>query len=430
MSEAKAIRWRWAMPLGWIAILLIGLQHFTATNFSKTKTDYGWDATVECAAAEAYQAGQNPYYATNLKNTDLSYPYAPVTLPIMNALCSSGILSHNLYRYYFVLLMAGIVGLLAGVRHPRSSAAWLAAGRIGVLAGFGLLGFEYTFRTGNIAMLDGLLVAAGIFFLKKGTDAQIAANKYERTYFSRAAALLGFAASIKIIFAPALLGLCFLPVTARRKLGLLALALCSCALPFAISYTMQPMLFGSWLASILGHIPHQHSPANEGFNPSLLFISQALLLPYVGNAVAHVKLGWLLYAITCAGIIVTGIETIYDALKEQKTRLSENPAFALYATCMIMLALSLCAPRLKGYSLLNLAIYIAVLSTFVSNRRALLLAFVMIIVPIIWHALPIKPLASFDSTNTFAALICYGILLLSTKSVLKQKSVIQKAMNE
>lgn len=403
----KSVHW-----LLWLIVFAVGWYGFVIHGLMPQDKGFGWDAGVDCAAADAFHLGLDPYYVKNLKNTELSYPYLPATLPVMGVLCWSGIMAKDFYQYFFMALAVGVVVLIAGVR-SGAQPNWKTMGIVSVVTFFGFSGFSWVYSTGNIVMFDALLISTALFCFG------MAKNKNSSfMLYAVGAVCLGLTASIKIVFVPIIAAVFFLPVRMRDKAFLFAVALVSFALPFAVSYVGYHDWFNSWRLAISGGIRGQHSPITEGENPSLFFIGQDFLsayhIPYSNRLIAPK----VFYSIMVSVVVLGGVWRCYSLLRRYKTSLREKPDFALYMVCLMMLAFSLCAPRLKEYALFNLAIYVAVLSSFVSGPVALAVAFLAIVEPLIWHELPVRTLALYDASSTLAAFMCYAVFLVAAESVL------------
>jgi hypothetical protein len=415
----------------WAAILLTGVWHDIALNSGKP---YGEDAAVECAGVNAYNNGLDPYYVRNLKNdSNLPYTYLPVTLSLLKPLCSAGALSHEYYRGFFFLLAAILVFLLAGGgRTLHRNGARIC--RVGVLAVCGFSGFEWTVQTGNIAAIDGFFIALGIFFLMRARLLQQADDKTSLKYgdiifYAVGVALLGFTASIKLVFAPVLLGLFFLPVSGRKKIFLLFVASISFMLPFVLSYVFYQELCISWINGILGHIPDQISPIKEGPNGSLYFIVSETFSFLGASPLLQNIGGWLGYGAVFGAIILSAVLTGYRLLKNKRDGLEQNPDFAFYMVYLTMFGIALCAPRIKDYFFFNLAIYVAALSMFLSNRMSVGCAFGTVVLPLLLaKAIPPEHLNRFNIANTFSALLCYVFLLRASGSVLATQAKAEEAI--
>jgi len=131
-------------------------------------------------------------------------------------------------------------------------------------------------------------------------------------------------------------------------------------------------LFSSWIEAISGRIPGQHSPASESCNPSLLCLGQALsenlgLTDYKLVGARFYTLAVVLLVLgPLAGSVIRLVKPEYVSdhgsfLKKLDQLLIDNPRFAIRIATLSMLALYLCAPRLKKYAYFELAIYAAML---------------------------------------------------------------------
>ncbi len=218
---------------------------------------------MNCAAVDAYREGLDPYFVKNLKNTDLSYPYLPVTLDAFRPLCAGGFLVAHYNAIYLVLglicalLLPGLGSIHTGLRDVVLR---------GVFALGGFLGFEWVMASGNFAMLSGLLTAVSLALLLRPAQSERRGGGSVLPQLA-GAALLGLVTSFKLVFFPVLAALYLLPQPRRRRLVLIAVAVGMFALPILVSMVFYTELFSSWLSAIFGQIPGQHSPGTED-NPS------------------------------------------------------------------------------------------------------------------------------------------------------------------
>ncbi len=404
----------------WLACLLALVAIFVAVHLMadyRSDLEFGTDIGVNCAAIEAHANGLDPYYVKNLKGTNLSYPYLPVTLDLFRPLCADGVLADHFKGIYLVI--GGLSALLlSSFSFSRSNVRDAALKFLYVFGGF--VGFEWTFISGNFAIISGLLTAAALALLFHGFSLQERDNENSIAYYIAGAALFGLLTSLKIVFFPLLLSFYFLPLTRGRKIVLIMVAFVCFIVPVLISFVFYHDLFRSWIEAISGRIPGQHSPASETCNPSLLCLGQALAENAGFNNPKLV--GGLFYALAVAmlvlgplaGAIIRLVQRQYISqhgsfLKKLDQWLIDNPQFAIRLATLSMLALYLCAPRLKEYAYFEMAIYAAML---VVDLPAIGMATVFTVAIV-------APLLAAGSHNalvntygqTIAALFCFGILL-------------------
>ena len=404
-----------ACLLGLIAILVV----VQLTADYRSGLPFGWDIRVNCAAIEAHANGLDPYYVKNLKGTNLSYPYLPVTLDIFRPLCAGGILAGHFRDIYLVVAAASAL-LLSSFSFSRWNARDAALKWLCVFGGF--VGFEWTFITGNFAIVSGLLtaVALALFFHASSLQEQGTENGNPIAYYAAGAAVFGLLTSLKIVFFPLLLSFYLFPLARRQKILLIIIAAVCFIVPILASSVFYHDLFSSWIAAISGRIPGQHSPASESCNPSLLCLGQTL----AENAgLDHDKLiGGLFYLLTVvllvlgplAGSIIRLVQQQYTPhrwsfLKRLDQLLIDNPRFAMRTAALSMLALYLCAPRLKEYAYFEIAIYAAML---VVDLPAIAMATVFtagIVVPMLANGSHYAFVNTYG--QTIASLFCFEILL-------------------
>jgi hypothetical protein len=354
-----------------VAVLVLGnLANDTALNMN-----YGWDVRVNCAAVDAHVDGLDPYYVKNLKGTKLSYPYLPATLDVFRPLCAGGFLvGHHRGVFLVLALLCGL--LLPGLGRPRSLRD---VGLRGLCALGAFVGFEWVLASGNFAVLDGILTAAALALLLRP------AGHDDRHDIARVAgaALLGLVMSFKLVFCPVLAALYLLPLPRRRKFVLIMVAGFSFVLPILVSIAVHPDLMSSWLLSITGGIPDQHSVQIDGTNPSLLMLAQTIL-DRVGLAESK-PIVFAIYALAATAFVLAPLgwlllRAIQDNEGSLPTRLDrwliDHPQAAMRITVLAMYGLYLCAPRLKEYAFFELAVYAAVL---IVDLPAAALAAVLII---------------------------------------------------
>lgn len=392
-----------------IAVMAILVAVGLAVDFSKS--GFGWDTQVNCAAVDAHVEGLDPYFVKNLKNTVLSYPYLPVTLDVFRPLCAGGFL---VARYRVIYL---VLAVLCAFLLPRLGAARRHDAALRIIFVFGgFLGFECVVATGNFAMLGGLLTAVALRLLLRPVPTEGQGGAFASMLAG--AAVLGLVTSFKLVFFPVLAALYFLPQPRRRKLALIAVAAGAFALPLVISASLYPDLFSSWLAAITGRIPGQHTPAGEA-NPSLMYLALVVADRFglaASQAIVAVLYGLLAILLVLAPFAVSvwrmvGAETFAGKslpLARFDRWLMDHPRAAMRLALLAMYAIYICAPRLKEYAFFELALYAAVL---VVDLPAAALATVMA-VAIVAPMLAISGnlfMGGFAQLAT--ALVCFWILV-------------------
>jgi hypothetical protein len=407
----------------WLAGLLALIAIFVLVHLAndyRSGLEFGWDARVNCAAIEAYANGLDPYYVKNLTGTNLSYPYLPVTLDVFRPLCADGFLVRHFRGAYLVVAAAAAL-LLSSFSFSRRSIREALLKFLYVFGGF--VGFEWTFITGNFAIISGLLttVALALIFYGFSLREKNAKNGNSIACYTAGAAVFGLLTSIKVVFFPVLLSFYFFPLSRRRKITLMIVASVCFIAPALTSLVFYHDLFSSWIEAISGRIPGQHSPASESCNPSLLCLGQSLseslgfIAPKLAGMLFYGLAAALLVLGPLAASVIRLVKQEYASddgsfLKKLDQLLIDNPRFALRLTTLSMFALYLCAPRLKEYAFFELAIYAAML---VVDLPAIGIAAVFV-------AAIVAPMLATGSPNAFvntfgptiAAVFCFEIFLL------------------
>jgi hypothetical protein len=370
---------------------------------------------VNCAAVDAHREGLDPYFVKNLKDTDLSYPYLPVTLDAFRPLCAGGFLVAHYKAIYLVL---GVICalLLPGVGRRRPGPRDVVLRSAFALGGF--LGFEWVMASGNFAMLSGLLTAASLALLLRPVQSE-GPDGVSLVPQLAGAALLGLVTSFKLVFCPVLAALYLLPQPRRRKLVLIAVAAGMFALPILVSMVFYTGLFPSWLSAIFGQIPGQHSPGSED-NPSLLFLAQTLAdrTALAGSKpVVAVLYGLIAVALVLAPLAMSvwrmvkaqGRAGKASPLQALDDWLMDHPDTAMRITVLAMYGLYLCAPRLKVYAFFEAALYAAVLIVDLPAAMVAAVLTVTVAIPFVASLSGIAFVDGFDLLTV--ALMCFWIML-------------------
>jgi hypothetical protein len=397
-----------------LAILLLAIL------FTDSKSKFGWDVRVNCAAVDAHVEGLDPYFVKNLKGTKLSYPYLPVTLDIFRPLCSAGFLVDH-YRGVYLVLAVLCSLLLPGLGATRSSLRDVSLRALCVLGAFG--GFDCALASGNFVIFSGLLTAVALALLLGGSSE----GEDGRGFLLRltGAAVLGLLTSFKLVFFPVLASLYFLPLPRHRKLVLIAVAAGMFILPILVSMMLYADLFASWLSAISGQIPGQHTITLDEVNPSLLILAFDLAgyaglagskpIVFVAYGLAAVALVLVPFALSASRAV--GDEGSSDAgwpLKRLDRWLMDHPREATRITVLAMYALYLCSPRLKEYAFFELAIYAAVLIVDLSSAALAVAVTVAVLIPTLALSFGSEIESSF--IQLMAALACFWILLFDFRT--------------
>ncbi|MBR0957640.1 hypothetical protein [Bradyrhizobium japonicum] len=355
----------------WLACLiaLTGLLVFgNLASDAVLDVRYGWDTRVNCAAVDAYAGGLDPYFVKNLKGTELSYPYLPVTLEAFRPFCAGGKLVAH-YKAIFPVLAVLCGLLLPGLGRTRTSARDVALRVLCALGAF--VGFEWVQASGNFAILSGVLTAIALRLL---LAPPASGPSEDRSFPSRlaGATLLGLVMSFKLVFFPVLAALYFLPLPRGRKLTLIAVAAFSFALPILMSRLAYPDLFASWQLAMAGKIPDQHLVELFESNPSLLLLARDLMghvglidsKPAIFATYAFAATALVLVPFALSVLRLIGSRPAHEGgslLARLDRWLMDHPRAAMRITVLAMFALYLSSPRLKEYAFFELALYAAIL---------------------------------------------------------------------
>ncbi|MDA9501016.1 hypothetical protein XI05_26750 [Bradyrhizobium sp. CCBAU 11357] len=420
---------RWLAPAasaGRRNVWLAGLIALTAllvlgnlANDASLDLPYGWDVRVNCAAVDAHAEGLDPYFVKNLKGTNYSYPYLPVTLDVFRPLCAGGVLVDHYRSIYLVLaVLCGL--LLPGLGRTRPGARDAGLKVLCALGAF--VGFEFVVASGNFALLSGVLTAIALKLLLRPL-----ASGRDPSFSLRlgGAALLGLVTSFKLVFFPVLAALYFLPLPRGRKLALIAVGAFAFALPVTVSRLLYPDLFASWLLAIAGQIPGQHAVGLVETNPSLLLLARDLLVQAgVGDskpamlaayALAALALVLVPFALSVVRLAASGSARRGASLLMGIDRwLMDHPRTAMRITVLAMFALYLCSPRLKEYAFFEFALYAAILIVDLPPLALAAVLGVGLALPALISLLGAPIEGTFILLVT--ALICFWIVLLDFRA--------------
>jgi hypothetical protein len=280
------------------------------------------------------------------------------------------------------------------------------------------VGFEWVSASGNFTLLSGTLSAAALALLLRFPAPGVDDN---RSFGLRVlgAVLLGLVASFKLVYSPVLAALYLMPLPRRQKLGLIAAAAAGLVLPVLLSITLYPDLFASWLLAMRGQIPDQHSIYVVDTTPSLLLLAQGALehvglgasKPVVFAAYALLAVVLLLGPLALVVLRAVNRQACADGrfLPRLDLWLIDHRREALRITALAMLALYLCAPRLKEYAFFEPALYSAIL---IVDLPAAALAAVLITGVAVPAFVSLAGVSIGDSfVQLAAALVCFWIML-------------------
>lgn len=311
---------------------------------------HGWDARLFCAAAEAAQAGRNPYDVHELGQV-LSWNYQPYLLPLFSAACRAPLSFVESYTWIYGAL------LLAGVAFCRPGPSWPQALPLALGA---FSGFAWVLSAGNLSAVEFMLVCAAVFLVTR--------RRWEWTGLC-----LGLLGSLKLVTLAYAALLAFIPDHNSRRLRSLGLALLTFAGTFAFSAAISPDLVRPFFEQLLGLIPGQHNVWIEGgaMNnlPLALFLTDTLKL--AGLDFPHsieLGAGTLLAALVLFGLLpgnrLAGLAR------------SDYPAFFSIGLMTITLLL----PRLKPYSFL---LVVPALIVLLRSREKMMQANILLVSTII-----------------------------------------------
>lgn len=255
-----------------------------------------------------------------------------------------------------------------------------------VIGGFS--GFLWTHRTGNIQILSAVLLTSALTLICKYRA------KYNTEAFLYIAAIfLGSYAALKFIELPILGTLLLLPTKNRAKIFFCSLGtFCSY---YVISYIFYLDYIPTYIGVLRGTIPHQHSPATEGGNPSIYFAIK-YLSEYLSNRngivnttkfISYFIFIYLLYIATLYSVSSRLPEISRKPPLEQAKLLfrntKSNKNVSNVAILLFSLLWILVQPRLKEYNFLDAAILIGFLVINFPGEKLLFIATLSIITPLL-----------------------------------------------
>lgn len=390
----------------------------------------GWDVRSVCAGTDAFQKGLNPYYVKNLEGTHLSYTYPPLTFDLFRPLCDSPLYLRSSFEYLYPLLALLVTLLLSG--RDLAQRRFDRAGVKGLFVLGGFAGFHWSYRTGNIAIFEGFLLAIALCSYYP-TDRT---TKLSPKHFLGAVAL-GFDFFLKLINFPALLALYFLPFERPKKLKLIAVGFVAYLIPMTISILGYPGFFSTYLQAVSGKIPGQHSPATEGAaggNGSLFFVAGHFLnigrklgLSVDAHYAALQSVGYVLMILLLAVIFVKRVVkllprpqnsfSILGWLDQLDGFLLKNPRAAFYLTTLALLEMLLSLPRVKPYAYFSLATLAAMLVTELPPTAMITSAFFALILPLLsWSG---RVFGGYE--QTVGVLVVWGLGLYFLKRLEDEK---------
>lgn len=317
-----------------------------------------------CSSVQAYEHGLDPYHAKNVRQVwpehprdegKLAFTYVPVFLDSFRVLCPSMLGRHHLL--FDSTLISVCLAIIAG--GLGAEPLMIRFGRVVFFLG-GFSGLQWAMRTGNIVILECLIMAVGILCLITADVAKNIDSGWKRTgLYIVGAALLGLGCSIKLLPFPIIFGLYFLPLTRWPKVGLILIAAVFFSLPLAISLGFYNHLFWTWVASILGHVPYQQSPATESIPPSLFGFWHTIV-----DTSRH-GLPFILYAISILMFSFVVVVRMYAIVSPEHKKipggglehvLCSNPKFARHFVFVFMFSCLVLLPRIKSYAYLTIAL--------------------------------------------------------------------------
>jgi len=248
-----------------------------------------WDFQIYYYASSAYRSGLDPYSTTALsvvagKHVELPFLYTPATLVLFTPWTALPLqTAAMLWLAFKAALVVGLIFLWH--REFLKNTSYLT------LVAVSLLGFDlavlWDLRTGNVAIVEAVLLSAGV-------------AAYARGRFLVTACCIGLASVFKLT-PVLLLGVLTLPPGPPRRR--LARVLIGLAFPTA-AILLPPGLSSEWVASIWRSIADTpHTQVNPSSFAVVGGIAGALELP---STVAPVFTG-ALYLLYCTAVLVLSL---------------------------------------------------------------------------------------------------------------------------
>jgi hypothetical protein len=306
----------WAIVRGALLLLIVGVS----TAYVALGASQPWDFETYYHAASAYNAGLNPYSVEALSRVapatiELPFLYPPATLGLFLPWTALPLMTA---ATLWLACKAVILVFLAFLWRRE----FLNGVNVLALVAVTLFGFDlatlWDLRTGNVALIEALLLSLGLV-------------AYSRARLAAAASLIGLASVFKLTPALLLSLLVLAPTSPRRRLGLILLGL---AFPVA-AMLVPPGLSSEWLAAI-SRSSAEIPPTRV--NPSSFALAAALLraLELPSGVIPVITL--CLYVLYCLAILLLSL----GALFRTKSRLEQG--------LFVILLWLILSPRLVVYS--------------------------------------------------------------------------------
>lgn len=296
-----------------------------------TRTGFGWDTQVYCAAAAAFGQGLDPYHVENLAGLSLSFVYQPIYLTLIAPLC--GVAMPVPHPYTLASLVAVVLSVVlwpgALSRDGGVPAAVLALG--------GVSGLAWTVLTGNTSAFEVLVLTLAVVAMRSRR-------------WAVAAVILGLLGSLKLVSLGLLAAVLVADAPWRQRGVWLGYGLAAFAAVAVVSAALHPDLMVSFFQQITGRIGGQHTPINETgdlSHPSLMFALAGLAGlrgAMVDGTVGYSPGAWAVFA---GAFVVIGIAALAVVRRQERgeCRLDIRIGFALLILILFM-------PRLKPYAFL------------------------------------------------------------------------------
>jgi hypothetical protein len=360
------------MLLGGLCLLLLALSAGAIAAALRVPS-VGWDFRSYCQAADALAAGRDPV-GVGL----FPFVYPPLAAWLWSPLCAAGV---AVYPWlYAAALLASFVVTQRGDTLERLVLATLLVG------GFGAA--YWSFATGNVGLLELLLLAVGFAAAARG-------------HWWPMALAIGWMGFLKLLPLLYLLPILLRPGAGspRDRVAPVALGgLCFAALHL-VSFALHPDYTGSYV-SLLLHPPYAHVPGFGWQNPAPVM----LLLKGLDALGAPATLA--------AGVLAAGVAL--TALAFQRLRVA-HPEDPVRVVAFGLLCVLLWLPRLMPYTFSHAVVPAFLLGGGRSTARQAMLLVASVALP---FALRVRnPMAAApeplwrEGGQAFALILCAALLL-------------------
>ncbi|QLY27030.1 glycosyltransferase 87 family protein [Bdellovibrio sp. KM01] len=280
----------------------------------------GWDHDIYCKAAEAWNAGLDPFITENL-GLKLSYTYPVLFLSLYQYVC--GI--RFVFIYIDALLLIAITWLLV----RKLSSDWVIA------TPFMLLGYNSAYsnvESGNLGIIEAFLLVLGI----------VAAINHKK-WCSLFLVPMSF---LKVVPAVMVIPLWLSNIKWKDRFVQVFIFICGVGSLVFANYFLSPGLFFSFIKQATGGYSNQHSPISEmdsnASNPTVIIFLKNLSIMIYSQF-------WLPVFL----IFIVGLGCLTYWVWKSTIRFEKEP---LYKICWSYLLILLWIPRLKPYALILLCV--------------------------------------------------------------------------